>query len=901
MNMFKIRHWLGRYSILALVATSIRAEAALKTLPGHVPAVVAHLAAIGRLPATNHLDLAIGVPIRNDGALTAFLADLYNPASPNFRHYLTPAEFTARFGPSEADYQSAVEFAQSNGLTVTHTHGNRLVLDVNGKVSDIERAFHVTLRTYHHPVEPRDFFAPDANPSVPQGVAVLDITGLSDYAKPRSMAHVMPAAGLGDALGSSPGNGYIGRDFRNAYAPGSSLDGAGQEVGLLEFSGYNPNDIFAYEATAGIPNVHLQDVMIDGYNGLASVPAEAEVCLDIELAVAMAPNLAAVVVFESAATPTAWVDMLNTMTASNDVKQISSSWGLLAAQDYTLDQIFRQMAAQGQSFFQASGDGDAWTSPIWQPAGSTNVIVVGGTALTMSGFGAGYLSETVWNGGQEATPWGSNGATNYYWGSGGGVSASYSIPSWQAGLNMATNQGSGTMRNIPDVAAVANGIYVTHNIGVNEFFQGTSCAAPLWAGFMALVNEQAANLGNPPAGFINPAIYALGSSTNYHACFNDITTGNNTWSGSPNLYYAVPGYDLCTGWGTPAGTNLINYLAGGSPDTLTVAPRTGFVANGRAGGPFNGAGQTFTLNNLGSGALNWTIVNTSSWLVVSSPAGSLIAGGLTNIALSLAPAAYALADGIYTAAVIFSNDTTHAAGPRFFTLQVGQSLVQDGGFDSGTFSYWNLFGDTFVSGYIYDGVQPVTPNSNPVHSGNWGAFLGDNRLAILYQSLPTCPAQAYLLSFWLINPTNGPGEFFEVNWNTNGLAFTNTIFSLVGPPAFTWTNYNFVLTAAGTNTTLQFGAINPPNFFGLDDVSVTPIPVPSFVAAAVAGATNRLVFTWSALANVDYNVQYTTNLSQPNWLTLAAGLMASSNTLSFTDTNSLNAAPQRFYRISLSQ
>ena len=80
---------------------------------------------------------------------------------------------------------------------------------------------------------------------------------------------------------------------------------------------------------------------------------------------------------------------------------------------------------------------------------------------------------------------------------------------------------------------------------------GTSCAAPLWAAFTALVNQQAAAASQPPVGFLNPALYAIGKGANYTTCFHDITTGNNTWSGSPNLFFAVPGYDLCTGWGTP--------------------------------------------------------------------------------------------------------------------------------------------------------------------------------------------------------------------------------------------------------------------------------------------------------------------------------------------------------------
>ena len=160
-----------------------------------------------------------------------------------------------------------------------------------------------------------------------------------------------------------------------------------------------------------------------------------------------------------------------------------------------------------------------------------------------------------------------------YVGSSGGISSYYSIPSWQTNVsNLAGRGGSTSQRNIPDVALTADNVYVKDSNGSNDDgIGGTSCAAPLWAGFMALVNQQAAANGRPSAGFINPAIYAIAAGSSYAACFHDVTTGNNTWSSSPNLFYATNGYDLCTGLGTPAGQNLINALAGAAQ--LTVSPK----------------------------------------------------------------------------------------------------------------------------------------------------------------------------------------------------------------------------------------------------------------------------------------------------------------------------------------
>ena len=157
------------------------------------------------------------------------------------------------------------------------------------------------------------------------------------------------------------------------------------------------------------------------------------------------------------------------------------------------------------------------------------------------------------------------------------------------------------MRNIPDVALIANNVWCVHDNGTSSgYVMGTSIAAPLWAGLTALMNQQAATMGRPSVGFLNPAIYAIGASGNYTADFHDITTGSNTWSGSPNQFYAVPGYDLCTGWGTPAGQSLINALAG-PPDTLVIIPASGFAASGAAGGPFNVTTQNLLLTNVGCG------------------------------------------------------------------------------------------------------------------------------------------------------------------------------------------------------------------------------------------------------------------------------------------------------------
>lgn len=541
------------------------------------PAVTTQLKPLRALAATNQLRLAIGLPLRHADQLEVLLQELYDPASPNYRHFLTPQEFTARFGPSAADYQAVIQFAQTNGLTVIATHPNRVVLDVTGPVANIESALHVKLQVFPHPHEARDFYAPDRSPALDLNVPVLHISGLDNYSLPHPNSILKPklSAAASPRSGSAPGGAYMGGDFRAAYVPGTSLTGAGQSVGLLQFDGYYSSDITAYASQAGIPAPNLINVSIDG--GVSSPGTDnAEVALDIEMAMSMAPGLDAIYVYE-APNPSPWVDLLSRMANDNLAKQLSCSWGG-GSPDATSEQLFKQMAAQGQSFFNATGDSDAFTTTIDFPSDSTNITQVGGTTLSTTGPGGSYVSETVWN-------WGLyNGS---YVGSSGGSSTYYGIPDYQQGIDLTASHGSTTKRNVPDVALAGDDIYVRYDNGSGDSFGGTSCSAPLWSGFMALVNQQAAALGQPPLGFVNPALYAIGKGSNYLANFHDITTGNNFSADSPANYSAVPGYDLCTGWGTPVGVTLINTLAP-LPEAVLIITN-GYSVVAETCGPANGA------------------------------------------------------------------------------------------------------------------------------------------------------------------------------------------------------------------------------------------------------------------------------------------------------------------------
>lgn len=633
------------------------------------------------------LRLAISLPLRNQAALGNLVQNLYDPASADYHHYLTPAQFTEKFGPTKQDYDAVVQFATRNGFKIAARHDSRMLLDVNATVADVERTFQVTMRHYQHPTESRHFYAPDAAPSIDENLPIQDVAGLENFSEAHSMLRAKPVR-VGDAAkpvsasGSGADGYYLGYDFRRAYAPGVNLTGAGQTVGVLEMDGYLASDISSYETLAGLPNVTLTNIDVTNFSG---PPGDGvfEVTLDIDMAIAMAPGLSEVAVFQAGGNTSiaGFEDIFESMAASNTIKQFSSSWGFTGVTDpdTNIDFYLLKMASQGQSFFQASGDGDAWINPIWVPADSTNLVSVGGTELVMTGTGASYASESVWNAGSkgsgngwpanETVP-GNHHAQNDYVGSAGGVSTVYGIPPWQTNAINSTNKGSSTFRNIPDVALTGDKIIVVVS-NVQYELSGTSCAAPLWAGFTALVNQQAAAGGSPTVGWLNPAFYALGRSTNYTNVFHDTTSGNNTNQYSTNLFSAVPGYDLCTGWGTPNGAAMINAL---SPEPLVVTPISGFAATGPYGGPFSVTNQTFVLTNAAPSPLVWVVVNTNSWLAVSSLGGTLLSGGpATNVSVSLGAGADSLAAGTYSGTVLFSNvnDTTTQGRP--FSLTISQA------------------------------------------------------------------------------------------------------------------------------------------------------------------------------------------------------------------------------------
>src|SRR5271157_1254067 len=718
-------HLPGRAALICaamflLFTTAGQAQQSLQVLHNHVrPAVASGQAApVGVLPRSQRLNLAIMLPLRNQSELTSLLDRLYDPSSPDYHQFLTVAQFTEQFGPTEQDYEAVVDFAKANGLTVTDTPPNRLLVDVNGSVAQIEKTFHVGMRVYLHPTENRTFYSPDREPSLDLSVSVSHIAGLNNFSIPRSMLKKGTVAQqmVQSNAGSGPGGAYLGGDMRAAYYGGTALTGSGQSVGLCEFDGYNLSDVTGtfYGHLYSVP---INNVLIDGASA-GSDGDDGEQVLDIVQAIAMAPGMSQVRVYIAPGTTAIGVgdvDMFNKMATENITKQISCSWGWNPADYSANDPIFQEFAAQGQNLFVASGDAGAYTgsnaTDYSYPAESDYVVAVGGTDLTTNGAGGPWQSETAW-------------ADS----SGGPADNGFAIPSWQVGVADTANAASTTIRNVPDVAAEGNfDNYLCDQGSCQGGWGGTSFAAPRWAGFLALVNQQVVASGGSTLGFINPAIYAIGKGTSYNSDFHDITSGNNN-NGKGQSYNAVVGYDLVTGWGSPNGQNMINALAGSSSPSFTLSdsPSSLTITQGAAGGTstitvnavngFTGS-VSFAASGLPSGvtaAFNPTSMTTTSTLTLTASSSATL-GTVTVTITGTSGSLVSTTTLALTVKAPATPNFTISASPASLTVKPGGT-----GTSTITITSQNSFNSatTLTATGLPDGVtaafapNPVTPPAN---------------------------------------------------------------------------------------------------------------------------------------------------------------------------------------------
>lgn len=571
------KDFLGLLALSAALCQPLSAQTpaagTLVQIPGHIPRAVLSAQPLGALSGAQTVSLAVSLPLRDQQGMDDLLRRLYDPRDPLYGHYLSPADFAARFGPTQSDCDAVAKFCTAQGLTVTKASPTRTLLDVTGSAAAVNAAFGLHLMRYQK-ADGTVFFAPDSLPKLPAGIAarVLGIVGL-DNASPQHSHLQKMAPRIGPNVGSGPAGGFAPSDIISGYNLGAyAQKGVGVSLALVELDGYNYSDIQDYGTQFNLPVSTLTNVLVDDYSGAAGT-GKGEVTLDIDMMLALIPSGSTIYVYEAPNGSDSVLHCYQKIADDNLAKSISTSWGTTeagAGASYTasLNQTLQQMAAQGQSIYGASGDEGAYddhaTLSVDDPASMPFMCGVGGTALTLNTDGS-YGSETVWGNPNDTqkSPFGSGG--------GGGISTLWPIPSYQVPSIITSANGSSTQRNVPDVCLNADSAtgYDTSLDGQFSTTGGTSAAAPLWAAFNALVNQQRAAAGAAPLGFPNPALYAIAQGGHYAADFHDIADG------STNLFYtAISGYDNASGLGSFNGANLLRDLVAPSAKlvSLTVAP-----------------------------------------------------------------------------------------------------------------------------------------------------------------------------------------------------------------------------------------------------------------------------------------------------------------------------------------
>jgi subtilase family serine protease len=842
-------------AIVFLASTLAQAEPQ-SLLTRHVRDVVANGQAplVGQLPATQSIHFDMVLALRDRAGLQNFVREVNDPTSPYYHQFLTPQEFTARFGPSQEDWDALVAFAKASGFEVINGTREERDLRLIGTVANIEKAFHVTMGVYQDPTEDRTFFAVDREPTVDLPFQLWHITGLDNDSKPHPMyvkktdyakSHgidpdkVVPHA----TTGSGPSASFLGSDMRAAYYEGTALTGSGQNIALFEFAGTDLSDLTTYYKNAGQTEPYTPTLISTGGYGTSCVDSGSSACddteqtLDMTQAMGMAPGSTMLYMYvcgdvlasgSGNISDTACISAMVSTTAAPLSKQISCSWGWTPADPSTLDPYFEQMASQGQNFFAASGDSSAWSASneAW-PADDANIVSVGGTDLTTASAAGPWKSETAWAD------------------SGGGISPdSIPIPSWQklSGVITSSNKGSTTLRNGPDVAANANFTFYVcadQTTCTANDYGGTSFATPMWAAYLALANEQAATNGDS-IGFINPIIYPAALGSSYSTLFHDIT------SGSCGTYSGITGYDLCTGWGSPNTTGLINLFAGSSTpsftlsdspssltitqggsgtSTITVTDVSGFTGSVTlaASGLPSGVTAAFGTNpTTGTSVLTLTASSTattgSATVTITGTSGSLTA--TTTLALTVNSTA--------------TPNFTVAASPTSVTVTQGASgtstitITSTGGFNSAT----TLSASGLPSGVTAAfSTNPVTPPANGSATST---------LTLTASSSATVGTATVTITGTSGSTTHSATIALTVNASSGTKNFTLSL----SPSSFT------IDESGSVSTTLTVTSVN--GFHSAVDLSVNEFPTDVSATASAnpvtppANGSVKVTITWSA-------------------------------------------------------
>jgi subtilase family serine protease len=532
---------------------------------------------LGRLDQSQQISVVLTLPFSDPQGAAEFVQHVSKPGDPLFHQYLTPQEFAARYGANAADYAALKQWAAANGLKIVHESLARTALTVRGSAAQFQTLFRTELNSYRSP-NGKQFYSAAITPTVPDeiGSRVNGVIGLTNSAHYAALAKPYKVLGEDAAIptkapdsgGTGPGGAYSPADLRTCYQIPAYGDLIPQSVAVFEQGGFSPSDVNVYLKALKLPHPPVTFVSVNGYDGAVNdKQVELEAVLDIDTIIGINPKVKEIFVYEDGNDPfgVAVIDALDQMATDNKVQTVSISYGIDEVQQGSTvmtaeNQALTQLASEGIMVLVSAGDDGAYgrtggfNSPAQleapDPGSQPLVTCVGGTTLT-TGPNEAWLGEEVWN--RLAL---GDGAT------GGGVSSFWTIPDWQVPGYVTTNGGSSTYRNVPDVGAVADpltgvAVYSYINGGWIQI-GGTSLSAPIWGGYMSILNAGSQYLFGTSIGFFNPTLYNIGyllgigygNPSNYLFPAPDGTNGNPGLYGGTAGFSAGYGYDNCTGSGT---------------------------------------------------------------------------------------------------------------------------------------------------------------------------------------------------------------------------------------------------------------------------------------------------------------------------------------------------------------
>ena len=560
-----------------------------------------------------HVNIALNV---NYTALDACTAAIYNPASPAYGQYLTPAEIATNFAPSASDVAQLTTYLTGNGLQVTSSYLTNASITADGTAAQANKAFNVQLLATS-----ANAYAPNKAPTLPSNLQnfVGSITGLnaggsahcnidnpknpaacgqishySHFTVPTNLPKTAPKstkktadgdcsfANYGVPLsGSLPTQQLLTWDkLQTAYGLDNlyksipnGINGVNTAIGLVEFDTYQRGDIVNYMLCAGTyaaDRLQIVNVDVKSTDAAAnSAPGAGEAELDLEMAAGLTGKNTKIYDYY-APNNLQWEselqDILQKVASDKKVSVLSISYGdfekdLSPSYMDTINNSLKLLASEGISVFVASGDcaaygsGQFGTLQLSFPASAPNAIAVGGTSIPADLLTGALGSESAWSNDSPTKTTCQN-----TWGSGGGLSqvSDFTLPAWQKGTGV-SNQYSNGERQVPDVSGAAINISFYYDAGIGQPLWlgvgGTSAAAPIWAAGTAVLDQYLASKNKPPLGGVN-ALYTLANGSNGGANFNDITSGDN------DAYTATKGWDFVTGWGSPHFDQIATTLGG---------------------------------------------------------------------------------------------------------------------------------------------------------------------------------------------------------------------------------------------------------------------------------------------------------------------------------------------------